>query len=114
MLGKALAKVLAKDNIGVYTIHPGMVKTNLAQNAGWLSKKIFMMMAGSLERGAHTHIAVLEKDNPELQPGGYYAKSKLAPSTSESCNIENARKLMAVLSSYVKDRTTTKSPILDL
>lgn len=101
LIGKYFAKRFEKDKVSIYSIHPGMIKTNLAQHAGWFSRQIFLLMASSLEKGAQTHIHLLKTPPDKLISGGYYANARLTSSSSESNNAKTAEKLIEVCKEYL-------------
>ncbi|MFT4981018.1 MAG: NAD(P)-dependent dehydrogenase (short-subunit alcohol dehydrogenase family) [Bacteroidia bacterium] len=77
---KELAKRLEKDGITVNAVHPGGVRTEIAEkNAnwytklGWLLGKPFMI---TLEKGAATSIHLASSPNAEGITGHYWVRSK--------------------------------------
>lgn len=91
------------DYLGMsfYAVHPGVVKTNLGKNANWLSRTIFRLMGTSVERGAKTHIKLIDEPAANLTSGEYYAKAKVTSTTKEACDLEEAKKLFGVVESYL-------------
>ena len=103
LLTKHLAN--AEPKIGYYAVHPGVVNTKLGRNANWLSNLIFRLIGKSKKKGASTHLYLIDQDNSELHSGGYYANARLTQSSKESNNMRTAKKLHAVVESYIKRST---------
>lgn len=111
LIGHYLAKKLEQDSINIYSVHPGMIKTNLAQHAGWFSRQIFLLMASSVQKGAQTHIHLLKTPAKELSSGGYYANSRLTSSSSESNNLNTAQRLIEVCKDYLEPHIKVHSQL---
>jgi len=89
-------------NISVVSIHPGMIKTELGRKAGWFARLIFKLLGSSVEKGAETHIHLLNADSADIVTGEYYAGSKVKKITSESYDMEMAKRLEEVIESYIE------------
>lgn len=77
---KELAKRLEKDGIDVNAVHPGGVRTEIAEkNAnwftklGWIAMKPFMI---TVEKGAETSVHLASSDEVSGQTGHYWVKCK--------------------------------------
>lgn len=110
LIGRLLAPILIKDRISLYLQHPGIVNTNLGRNAGWFSRLIFSLMGKSPEKGSKTLSYLIEKPNIDLSIGEYYANQKVKKTSSESYNMESAKKLLKVIQNYLKDYSSNSSP----
>ena len=108
---RLLAKSLQKHDIGVYSQHPGMVRTNLGQDAGWFSKMIFFLMGNSPEKGSQTLSYLIETSKSQLKTGEYYADKKVTDTTKESYDLEVANKLLESIRSYINQYIKVESPI---
>lgn len=86
----------------IFTVHPGMVKTELGRKAGWFSRLIFKLFGTSLENGAKTHLHLLRTDIASLESGGYYAKSQLTQTTKESYDMDMAAQLYERIEQYLE------------
>lgn len=92
----------AFKNIKVVAIHPGMIRTELGRQAGWFAKLIFRVFGSSLEKGAETHINLLDAEPEDLVSGEYYANSKVRQITAESNDLEMAAKLEQRIAEYLQ------------
>ena len=101
MLTRWLAKQDAYVGISFYSVHPGMVRTNLGRDAGWFAQFIFKLLGKSAEKGAQTHIYVADTPNWALTNGAYYANKKVTKSTNYSYNLEEAGKLWDAVMAYL-------------
>lgn len=111
LLCRFLADKLATNKIGIYSQHPGMVRTDLGRNAGWVSKLIFWLMGSTPEKGAQTLIYLSECKKELLTSGGYYAKNQVAKTTKESYDMEVAAKLLGATQKYLNKYITASSLI---
>ncbi len=107
---RLLSKRLLEHNIGIYSQHPGMVRTNLGRNAGWFSKMIFYLMGNSPEKGSQTLSYLIETSNTQLQSGEYYSSKKVTTTTKESYDLKVAEKLLDTAKEYLKKYVITESP----
>lgn len=101
LICRLLAKSLKKHKVGVYSQHPGMVRTDLGRTAGWFSKMIFYVMGKSPEKGSQTLSFLIETPNVELTSGEYYANNKIITTTKESYDLEVAQKLLETVRKYL-------------
>ena len=108
-----LAKSLGKHDIDVFSQHPGLVRTNLGQDAGWFSKMIFYLMGNSPEKGSQTLSYLIETSRSQLKTGEYYANKKVTNTTKESYDMQIAQKLLELVYSYVEQYLEIESPIFD-
>lgn len=94
LLTRLLANIEKKDGIGVYCVHPGMIRTQLGKDAGWLARMIFYLMGKSVEKGARTHLYLINTAQDKLTSGEYYANSKITRTTKESYDMMTAKQLL--------------------
>jgi len=103
LMCRLLAKKLAKENIGIYSQHPGMVRTKLGRSAGWFSRLIFWLMGSSPKKGAQNLIYLSECKNETLVSGEYYASKQIAKTTNESYDMKVAEQLLHATQKYLND-----------
>ena len=101
MLTRWLSKQAENSGISFYCVHPGMVSTQLGRNAGWFSRSIFKLFGKSKEKGAQTHVYLIDKKAGDLQSGEYYSNKKVSKTTTYSYNMEEAQKLWNTLQKYM-------------
>ena len=76
---RALAKELVHKGITVNCLHPGVVRTNIAQEQGGffaLAMKCLSLFLLSPKEGAQTPLFLAYDDSVEGKTGGYYAKCR--------------------------------------
>ncbi|QEE15591.1 SDR family NAD(P)-dependent oxidoreductase [Promethearchaeum syntrophicum] len=94
---KYLAKRLHKNNITVNAIHPGIVKTNIAQQHHGIQEKAFSLLKNTIaissEKAAKyiAHLAVSE--NLSSISGEYFIKRKIRKASKKSNDEKIAEKL---------------------
>lgn len=98
---RLMADKLKDTRTGVYSQHPGMVKTGLGQDAGWLSRQIFNLMGTSPENGSKTLTFLAKTPNSALTSGEYYYKCKVKEATRESNDMSAAQKLLSLAHRYL-------------
>lgn len=113
LICRLLAKPLKKHNIGIYSQHPGVVRTNLGRSAGWFSKIIFYLMGKSPEVGSQTLSYLIATTNSHLKSGEYYANKKITATTKESYDMEVAEKLLKTVKSYLNQFIKSESQIFN-
>jgi NAD(P)-dependent dehydrogenase (short-subunit alcohol dehydrogenase family) len=113
LLGRLLSKKLSEKGIGIYSQHPGVVKTALGRDAGWLSRLIFWLMGKSPEKGAQTLLHLVATPAESLTSGEYYADNKVTEITEESNDMEMAAKLLGVTREYLSAHLNGSSLIFE-
>ena len=103
LLTRWLAKQPEHTGISFYCVHPGMVNTQLGRNAGWLSRNIFKLFGKSKEKGAQTHIHLIDQNTELLKSGEYYANRKITKTTEYSHQMEVAEKLWNITQNYLQN-----------
>lgn len=87
------------DEIGFYTVHPGVVSTALGRNLGGLGNFFFKLAGISPQKGADTILYLSRTPKDQLQNGGYYTKRSLKRTTATSYDMELAERLVVKLRS---------------
>lgn len=113
LVSRLLAEKWDDKSIGVYTQHPGVVRTELGRDAGWFSKAIFWVMGTSPEKGAENLIFLTETPAEKLESGAYYAKFKPAKTTPESYDMEVAGQLLVRAGQYLAPYLKEPSAIFE-
>jgi NAD(P)-dependent dehydrogenase (short-subunit alcohol dehydrogenase family) len=109
LMMRLFAKKEAYPGISFYAVHPGMVNTNLGRSAGWFSRMIFKLLGKSKEKGALTHLYLIDEPTSKLTSGEYYANSQITKASSESYNLENADKLLNTINVYFDKHIKSES-----
>lgn len=97
---RELARRLEGTGVTVNALHPGVVNTNLVQNAPkplrWLFDLVAPLVLTSPEKGARTSLHVATA--PELSDvsGSYFKDSRMIPPSKAAQSDEDARRLWAV------------------
>lgn len=110
LISRLVAELLQPYNIGIYTQHPGMVRTELGRSAGWLSRMIFYLMGTTPEKGAQTLSYLIEADQTLLTSGEYYANKKVTKTTPQSYDMTVAQQLLEVVNQYLGPYIPATSP----
>lgn len=98
---RILAEKLKDKNVRVYALHPGMVSTNLARDATFITKTFFRIFGKKPEKGAEGIVYLAESKDVEDLSGEYFAGKKVARSSKESYNMEVAELLWKRSEEYV-------------
>jgi NAD(P)-dependent dehydrogenase (short-subunit alcohol dehydrogenase family) len=102
LMTRWLAKQHNSKGISFYSVHPGGVRTNIARSAGWYAKLFFSLFGKSPEKGAQTHIHLIDTNNASLSNGNYYANKKVTKTTTYSYDMEVAERLSHEIAGYFK------------
>lgn len=99
-----LTRIWAKEfgDLNFYSQHPGVIRTNLAKNADWISKTVFWIIGKSTEKGSETLNHLIDCSANELTSGEYYANKQVKKITAESEDLAVAKKLRDILSGQIK------------
>lgn len=100
LMTRLFSKLPEYSGISFYSVHPGLVSTKLGRDAGWFSRFIFKLFGKSKEKGAKTHLHLIQEPTKLLTSGAYYANSKVTKATENSNDIEMAEKLLNVIHDY--------------
>lgn len=105
---RELAKRLEATGITVNAVHPGGVRTEIAEkNANWYTKLGWIVMKPffiTVEQGAETSIHLASSEEGGKETGGYWVKSKRFHSNRPSQDMELAKKLWAKSEGLVGQR----------
>ncbi len=99
-----LTRLWARQNnkIQYYSLHPGVVSTELGRSAGWFARTFFKWMGISSEKGAETLLYLIETPSERLSSGDYYAKKKLTKTISKvSYDLKVAARLEQAVQQYL-------------
>lgn len=98
-----MCRLYAKENptITFCSQHPGVVRTNLGKQFGWLSRSIFFLIGKLAKKGAKTLIHLIESPSKNLVSGEYYANQKVTKITKESNDLTVAEKILKIAKSYL-------------
>jgi len=113
LLCRLLAKQLADQNIGVYNVHPGVLRTDLGRDAGWFSRFVFRMMGKPPELGARKLVYMVETPKDKLVSGEYYADRVVTKITNESYDLDVASKLLETAKQYLSNYIAEPSLIFN-
>ena len=100
LLTRLFANKSTYAGISFYCVHPGVVNTKLGRNAGWFANLFFKLIGKSPQKGARTHIHLIDESTENLTSGGYYANSRMVKTTRQSYDLEMAERLEQVIQNY--------------
>jgi NAD(P)-dependent dehydrogenase (short-subunit alcohol dehydrogenase family) len=93
LLTRLFANKLNEKNIGVYCFNPGLARTDLAREAHWIKRYVFLILGMPARKAAETLIHLSTEPKKNIISGEYYFKEKVADSTQMSKNLDIALKL---------------------
>ena len=96
-----LAGELKNTGISVFSVHPGLVNTNLARNAGFIPRNVFKVMGLSPEKGAVTLIYAATAGNLSKFSGEYLYLKKVKETSPESYDMDTAKRLIELAEEYL-------------
>ncbi len=100
---KELVRRLNGDKITVYSLHPGVVSTELLRNYNpilqWIVKPFFIKP----DKGAETTVYLAESPGVSDVTGEYFVNKKIRKSSKESNDEEVAKKLWQMSEEYLKE-----------
>jgi NAD(P)-dependent dehydrogenase (short-subunit alcohol dehydrogenase family) len=111
LICRLIADSLKEYDIGIYSQHPGLVRTELGRSAGWFSRMIFNLMGSSPEKGSETLSFLIDADNSDLKSGEYYTGKKIKQTTRQSYDMVAAEKLMKTAYRYLDQYIESESPV---
>lgn len=91
-----LARRLGGEDIAVNALHPGLVRTNIARNNGFLAKlfqPLILLGAKTPQQGAQTSIYLASSPEVAGVSGKFFIDCKIVKSSPASYNESDARKL---------------------
>ncbi|MCK5559885.1 MAG: SDR family oxidoreductase [Thermoplasmata archaeon] len=98
---RLLATKLKGTSITVNCVHPGMNKTNLARDAGPVSRTIFKFISKSPTKGAETSIYLASSLDVQNITGEYFAKNQISKSSKQSYDMKLAERLWKLSEEYI-------------
>ena len=98
---KLLAEKLKDTGVTVNCLHPGTVATNISRDANFVYRAFFKLFGKDPKKGAETSIYLASSPEIEKVTGEYFADKKIKQSSSESHDMEIAKKLWDLSVSYV-------------
>lgn len=99
-----LTRLWAKNNskIKFFSLHPGVVSTELGRSAGWFARSFFKWFGITPEKGATAIIHLVESPIDSLKSGEYYIKKSVSrTSTKASYDLLLAKKLEQKIEVYL-------------
>ena len=98
-----LTRLFAREHksVSFFSQHPGVVNTNLGRQMGWIVNAFFKLMGISPKKGAENLIFLASTEPAKLKSGAYYAKKVVKKITTESYDLEMAKKLKLSLDNYL-------------
>jgi NAD(P)-dependent dehydrogenase (short-subunit alcohol dehydrogenase family) len=102
VIARYYSSLLADKGTSAYSMHPGMVNTDLGRTANPIARFSFKAFGIPPEKGAETLIYLAIEDNSNLKNGEYYYKKKVAKTQAYSYNKEVGKKLINLAESYIK------------
>lgn len=101
VIARYYSSLLADKGISAYSLHPGMVNTDLGRTANPIARFSFKAFGIPPEKGAETLIYLAIEDDSNLKNGEYYYKKKVAKTQAYSYDKEVANKLMYYAERYL-------------
>jgi NAD(P)-dependent dehydrogenase (short-subunit alcohol dehydrogenase family) len=98
---RSLSKRLNGNGITVNCVHPGMVNTNLARDAGWFLRGAFKLFGKSPQKGAQTSIYLATSPEVKNITGEYFSNCKVKRSSKQSYDMVMADKLWKISEKYI-------------
>ena len=98
---RKLARDLEDKGVTVNCLHPGVVETRLFDKMPRLFRWLFGLFMISPEKGSQTSIYLSTSPEVDNVTGEYFAKKKIAKTTSHARDMEVAEKLWEVSLEYV-------------
>jgi len=96
-------QLLSKSNITCYSLHPGVISTDLTREGSKLFQILFNLVGSSPQKGAQPLIYLTTTSKELLKNGEYYSKKKAKRSKPESNNLQTAEKLFNLSQKYLKN-----------
>ena len=102
LLSRLWARDLESSGIAAYSMHPGMVSTNIGRKGGFFVKTLFNRFGITPEKAAETLTYLGEAPKEELTNGAYYIfhKPREHKASPYSKDLQIAAKLEALIRSY--------------
>jgi NAD(P)-dependent dehydrogenase (short-subunit alcohol dehydrogenase family) len=98
---RLLAKKLEGTGVTVNCVNPGMSKTNLARDAGFISRKMFELLAKDPVKSVQTAVYLASSPEVENITGEYFENKAIKKTNQETYNMDVAEKLWDISKKYV-------------
>ncbi|MFN4079555.1 MAG: SDR family NAD(P)-dependent oxidoreductase [Saprospiraceae bacterium] len=103
LLTRLYAARHAAEGIAHYSVHPGLVSTDIGREGGWLARAFFSVFGISPEEGADTLLYLTNTDPALLENGSYYIKRRpVGSATPLSRDLDAAARLEALCLEYLR------------
>lgn len=103
LLTRLLANEYKKTNISLYSLHPGVVSTNIARQGNAFFQFGIKLIGATPEKGAQTIVYLSTAPKENLSSGEYYSKKKISRSKPKSNDLELATQLLKVIDHYLNN-----------
>jgi NAD(P)-dependent dehydrogenase (short-subunit alcohol dehydrogenase family) len=98
---RIFAKKIEETGVTINCVNPGMTKTNLGRDAGFLSQKIFTLLGKNVVKGAETSVYLASSPEVEKISGEYFEKKAVKQTNEETYDMDAAEKLWDLSKKYV-------------
>jgi len=98
---RLFAKKLEGTGVTINCVNPGMTKTNLGRDAGFLSRKIFKLLGKSVVKGTETSVYLASSPEVKKISGEYFEKKAVKQTNKETYDMDAAEKLWDISTKYV-------------
>jgi NAD(P)-dependent dehydrogenase (short-subunit alcohol dehydrogenase family) len=98
---RLLAKKLEGTGVTVNCVNPGMTKTNLGRDAGFISRKMFRLLGKNPVKGAETSVYLATSPEVETVTGEFFEKKAVQKTNDETYDMDAAEKLWDISEKYV-------------
>jgi NAD(P)-dependent dehydrogenase (short-subunit alcohol dehydrogenase family) len=98
---RLFAKKLKGTGVTINCVNPGMTKTNLGRDAGFLSRKIFKLLGKNVVKGTETSVYLASSPEVEKISGEYFEKKAVKQTNKETYDMDTAEKLWDISIKYV-------------
>jgi NAD(P)-dependent dehydrogenase (short-subunit alcohol dehydrogenase family) len=98
---RLFAKKLEGTGVTINCVNPGMTKTKLGRDAGFLSQKIFILLGKNIVKGAETSVHLASSPEVEKTNGEYFEKKAVKQTNEETYDMDAAEKLWGISKKYV-------------
>lgn len=98
---RLLAEKLEGTGITVNCVNPGMTKTNLGRDAGFVSQLFFKIMGKNPAKGTETAVYLASSPDAATISGEYFEKKQVQKTNLETYDMDEANKLWDISKKYV-------------
>lgn len=97
LFANALNERLQDRQVTAYSLHPGVIPTDLGRNNSWATffyeSRIARFFMKTIPQGASTQVYCLLEDAAQAPPGHYYLDNHQAEAREDAASLENATQL---------------------